>query len=242
MKRIFLLSLFGSIFFSSCSYMGGKRIHGNGNIISQDRTAGKFNSVHVSGALNIYLKQDSAQQAIRVETDENLQELIDIHEENGILHISPRDNHNLDPSNNKIKIFVTAPHFKSLRVSGASNLYTENKLTSSETLDIDLSGASEIKLDIKAPRINTEATGASSVVLTGETKELNIQGSGASDIKCFGLMTENTTLDISGAFSAEVVASVKLDVQASGASDITYKGAASVTQDLSGASSIRKIE
>lgn len=240
MKRIFLLSFFGSLFFSSCSYIGGKRIHGNGNVVTQDRTAGKFTSVDISGAIDVYLKQDSSQQAIKVETDENLQELVEIHEENGVLYISPRDNYNLDPSN-AIKVFVTAPHFRTLGVSGASNVYGENRLTSSETLDIDLSGASEIKLDMKAPRINAEITGASSVVLTGETKDFNVEGSGASDIKCFDLRTENTTLDVSGAFSAEVNASVKLDVHASGASGIKYKGTPSVTSDISGASSVNKV-
>ncbi len=242
MKRIFLLSLLGILIFSSCSYVGGKRINGNGNIIAQDRTTGKFNSVDVSGAIDVYLRQDSGQHAIKVETDENLQELVEIHEENGVLYISPRDNYNLDPSNKKVKVFVTAPHFRVLGVSGASNIYSENKLTSSETLDINLSGASEIKMDVKAPRINTEITGASSVMLTGETKDFNIEGSGASGIKCFGLMTENTTLDVSGAFSAEVFASTKLDVHASGASGVKYRGTPSVTQDLSGASSIKKVD
>lgn len=242
MKRIFLLSFLGILIFSSCSYIGGKRVHGNGNVVAQNRTAGKFNSVHVSGAINVYLKQDSAQQAIKVETDENLQELIEVYEENGVLYISTRDNYNLDPSNKDVKVFVSAPHFRSLDVSGASNIYSENQLTSSETFDIDLSGASEVKVDAKAPRVNIEATGASSVILTGETKDFNIQGSGASDIKCFGLMTENTTLDVSGAFSAEVFASVKLDIQASGASDVKYKGTPAITQDLNGASSIRKVD
>lgn len=241
MKKLFLFSFFGIIIFCSCNYVGGKRVDGNGNIISQDRTTGKFHSIDVSGAINVYVKQDSVQQAIKVETDENLQELIEIHEENGILYISPRDNFNLDPSNNKIKVFVTAPHYRSLHVSGASNIYSENKLTSAETLDIDLTGASEIKLDVKAPRINADLTGASTVIITGETKDFNIEGSGASDVKCFDLLTENTTMDISGAFSAEVNASVKLDVNASGASGIKYKGSPAVTQDLSGASSVSKV-
>jgi hypothetical protein len=240
MKRIFLFSFFGILIFSSCRFIGGKRIHGNGNVVTQDRSAGKFNSVDISGAIDVYLKQDSAHQAIKVETDENLQELVEIHEENGVLYISPRDNYNLDPSK-AIKVFVTAPHFRALSVSGASHIYGENKVSSSETLDIDLSGASEIKLDMKAPRINAEVTGASSVILTGETRDFSIEGSGASDIKCFDLMTENTTLDVSGASSAEVNASVKLDVHASGASGIKYKGTPSVTQDVSGASSVNKV-
>lgn len=241
MKRIFVFSFLSVVIFSSCHYIGGKGINGNGHIVTENRTTGKFNSVDVSGAIAVYLKQDSAQQTIKVETDENLQQYLEIYENNGILYVSPKDNYNLDPTN-KIKVYVNAPYFKRLEVSGASNIYSENKLVSSETMDLNLSGASEIKIDLKAPRINSEVTGASTVVLTGETKDFNIQGSGASGIKCFDLMTENTTLDISGAFSAEVYASVKLDAQASGASGIKYRGSPAITQDLSGASSLKKVD
>ncbi len=221
--------------------MGWKGINGSGNIVTQSRTTENFNSVDVSGAINVYVKQDSAQQTIKVETDDNLQEYIDIHEDNGVLYISQRDNYSLDPSK-KIKVYVSATYFKRFNISGASNIYSENKLVSSETLDIDMSGASEIKLDVKAPRINADITGASSVMISGETKDFNVEGSGASDIKSFDLMTENTTLDISGACSAEVFASVKLDVEASGASGIKYKGNAAVNQDVSGASSVKKVD
>ena len=56
------------------------------------------------------------------------------------------------------------------------------------------------------------------------------------------LLTENTRVDISGASSADVFASVKLDVQASGASGVKYRGAAAVTQDVSGASNVKKVD
>ncbi|MGZ5273810.1 MAG: head GIN domain-containing protein [Kaistella sp.] len=241
MKKIFLFSFFTLLIFSSCRFMGWKGINGSGNIVTQSRETEKFNSIDVSGAIDIYVKQDSVQQSIKVETDDNLQEYIDIHEDNGVLYISQRDNYSLDPSK-KIKVYVSAPYFRRFDISGASNIYSENKLVSSETLDIEMSGASEVKLDVKAPRINADITGASSVKISGETKDFNVEGSGASDIKSFDLMTENTTIDISGACSAEVFASVKLDVQASGASGIKYKGNAAVNQDVSGASSVKKVD
>jgi len=241
MKRSFLFSLLTVIIFSSCHYLGGKRVHGNGNIVTRDHTVGQFQRVDVSGAIDVYIKQDSSQQPVKVETDENLQDLIEIRESNGVLYISPVDHYNLDPTR-QLKVYVAAPLFKGFGVSGASRLYSENKLTSSETVDIDLSGASEMKLEIKAPRINSEVTGASSVELKGETKDFNANGSGASNYKCFDLMTENTTVDISGACSADVFASVKIDVQASGASEVKYRGAAAVTQDVSGASGVKKVD
>ncbi len=240
MKLTFLFSCFLAIICSSCHYIGGKRIHGNGNNVAQTRDAGKFNSVDVSGAIDVYLKQDSTQ-SVKVETDENLQQYVEVYENNGVLVVSPKDNYNLDPTH-KIKVFVTAPAFRVIGVSGASTITSENKLVSAESMDIDLSGASEAKVDIKAPRINAEVTGASTITLSGETKDLNVVGSGASGAKCFDLMTENTTVDISGASSAEVFASVKLDAQASGASGISYKGNPAITQDINGASSIKKID
>lgn len=240
MKLTFLFSCFLAIICSSCHYIGGKRIPGNGNNVAQTRDAGKFNSVDVSGAIDVYLKQDSTQ-SVKVETDENLQQYVEVYENNGVLVVSPKDNYNLDPTH-KIKVFVTAPAFRVIGVSGASTITSENKLVSAESMDIDLSGASEAKVDIKAPRINAEVTGASTITLSGETKDLNVVGSGASGAKCFDLMTENTTVDISGASSAEVFASVKLDAQASGASGISYKGNPAITQDINGASSIKKID
>ncbi len=241
MKRIILFALTAVVTLSSCWYIGGKRVHGNGNITTSERTAGTFKSVEVSGALNVYVKQDSARHAVKVEADENLQEFIVTEEHNGVLHIYPRNNYNLDPTR-KIKIYVFAPQYSRFVVSGASEISGENRLVSNETIDVDLSGASVAKFDIKAPGVNAEASGASTIALNGETKDLSIDGSGASHFECFGLLAENTSVGLSGACSAEVYGSVKLDVEASGASDVRYRGAAAVTQDLSGASNIKKVD
>jgi hypothetical protein len=241
MKKLVLVALLGIIVFSSCRFMGGRRVEGNGNIVSREKSVGSFRAVDVSGALNVMVKQDS-QQSVRVETDENLHEFLDIHENNGVLYIATRDNVNLDPSNDEIKIYVSAPVYRSLHVSGASSIRGENKLSSDEAFEIDLSGASEIRIDVKAPKIDAELTGASHIQLSGETKDFDIQGSGASEVKCFDLLSENTSIDVSGACSAQVHASVQLKVEASGASEIAYKGSPSINQSVHGASSIRKAD
>ena len=72
-----------------------------------------FHSVEVSGAIHVYVKQDSVMQPVKVETDENLQDLVEIVESNGVLYISPEDNYNLDPTRS-ITVYVAAPHFKGL--------------------------------------------------------------------------------------------------------------------------------
>jgi len=241
MKAFFLSLMLTALILSSCNYFGGKRVRGNGNITTREHRTGAFHSVEVSGAIHVYVKQDSAMQPVKVETDENLQDLVEITESNGVLYISPEDHFNLRPSRD-VTVYVEATQFRGLSVSGASWIRGENKLLSNETFELGASGASSIKLELKAPRVNAETSGASDITLSGETKDLSLQGSGASNFKCIDLLTENTSVGVSGASSADVYASVKLDVEASGASGVKYRGAAAVTQDVSGASSVKKLD
>src|SRR4030095_11305573 len=172
MKAFLLPLLFTGLILSSCSYFGGKRVRGNGNITTREHRTGAFHSVEVSGAIHVYVKQDSSTQPVKVETDENLQDLVEITESNGVLYISPEDHFNLSPTRD-VKVYVSYTQYKGLAVSGASWIRSENKLISNEAFELGASGASEIKLDLKAPRINAETSGASDITLSGETRDLS---------------------------------------------------------------------
>ena len=237
--RFFVLAVVATSLFSSCHYITGKKVRGNGNVITQTRTASNFNSVDASGAVDVYVRQDSAFSA-KVTIDENLQEYIEVYEDGGVLHIHQRDNINVDATG-RMKVYVSAPQFEQFRVSGASNIHGESKITSPTKIAIDAAGASNITLDIKAPDTEVEVSGASTVNLTGQTKNLKVDGAGASNARCFDLLSENADVEVSGASNADVFASVDLKARASGASDVRYKGAASYTGHASGAGSIKKV-
>ncbi|MEO6219580.1 MAG: head GIN domain-containing protein [Ginsengibacter sp.] len=241
MRPIFVISFFSIVFFSSCHFIGRDRIKGDGNVITQRRSISEFKSVDVSSSILLYVRQDSAF-SVKVEADNNLQQYIETYKDNdGVLHIHQRDNTNLDGSK-KIKVYVTAPLFEQLEASGACNIIGENGLSSTGIIHIQMSGASDADLEIKAPKVMVDLTGASSVTLRGQTKDFSVDGSGSSDINCFGLMTENSDIELSGAGNAEVFASVKLDVHVSGAADIKYKGNAIVNKEISGAGSVKKVD
>ncbi|MBL7741971.1 MAG: DUF2807 domain-containing protein [Chitinophagaceae bacterium] len=240
MKRLLVFSVFTVAIFSSCNHFWGKRINGNGNVITQTRQFSNFKGVDVSSAIHLYVKQDPAF-SVKVETDENLQQYIMVYEENGVLYVKQENNTNLDATGS-IKVYVSAPVFNSIEASGACEVKGEGMLATPGGIDIDVSGASKADLEVKTPKITAEMSGASSITLRGETKDLFLKGGGASHAKCFELLTENADVDVSGASNADVFASVKLDAEASGASDIRYKGGASVTPNTSGAAHIKKAD
>lgn len=240
MKSILLITLFTGLLFSSCHHVFKDKVRGNGNIKTENRTTGTFNDVEVNGNFDLYLKQDSLR-SVRVEADENLMEYIEVKVEGNKLVLEPKEGYNLSGSKH-IKIYVSSPVFRKLHASGACDIFGENKISSTEMIDIDLSGASDIKLELNAPKVEAELSGAGSIALKGETKDFSVIGSGSTDIRCFELMTENTTVKLSGAGDAEVFASVKLDVKVSGAADVKYKGNAAVSQNVSGAGSVKKVD
>jgi hypothetical protein len=194
----------------------------------------------VSGNTDVYVKQDSVF-SVRVEAEENLLEYIIIETDGNTLHIHQKEGTSLNPTKS-IKVYVSGPMFKHFEASGACDIYSENKLSSNESIGINLSGSCDVKLELKAPEVKAGLSGAGTVTLKGETKDLEIDGSGSTDIKCFEMLTENTHIVLSGAGDAEVYASVKLDVHVSGAADVKYKGNAAVNQDVSGAGSVKKAD
>jgi len=239
MKRLFILLPLAAIFFAACHIGGHNRIKGNGTIKTESRSAANFSSVDVSGNIEVFVKQDSSY-SVRVEADENLMSHINVRTEGDELIIEPANNRNLSGSKS-IKVYVSAPAFKRLDASGASGITAENVLTG-DAFDIDVSGASHATIELNAPKVVAELGGASHITLKGKTKDFNLEADGASHAKCFELLTENTEVDISGASSAEVFASVDLRADASGASHIRYKGdAKNYVGNASGAGSINKV-
>jgi hypothetical protein len=240
MKKLISIAVLFMIFLSSCSYFGGERIRGNGVIKTENRTAGTFNGIDVSGNTDVYVKEDSVI-SIRIEADENLLQYIIVENNNGKLVIHQKEGTDLKPTKS-IKVYVSGPSINYLAASGACDFYSENQLTGTEPVMIDLSGSSDAQLYIKAPKVEAGLSGAGTITLKGEAKELRVDGSGSTDIRCFELMTESTYVELSGAGNAEVFASVKLDVHVSGAADVRYKGNPEVSQNINGAGSVKKAE
>ena len=239
MKRVLVFSALIVLVFSSCRQILGKRIRGNGTVKTETRSIGEFKGIEVNGAIDVYYKQDSVI-TVKVETDENLQEYVEVYVDNNTVVVEPKDGSNLRPSKS-VKVYISGPTVESLEASGASSIVTESQITVGE-LTVSLSGASDAEVNTKSPKVNVDLSGASTAIISGETKDLKVECSGASKAKCYELLSENVTAHLSGASDAQVFASVKIDAHVSGASDLKYKGNATVNQETSGAASVKKAE
>jgi hypothetical protein len=240
MRKYIWLLLALPIAFASCRFMSGRKVRGNGNIKTEERTVSHFKNVEVRGSINVYVSQGDIK-PVKIEGDENLLQYVEVIEEGDRLIVRERPGFNLEPSGD-LRIHVTAPVYNTIEVSGASDIIGETKINNPENLDLHVSGAGIIKMEVDAPKLKADISGSGSIDLKGQTKEVDLGLSGAAHAHCFDLLSENTSVDISGAGSAEVYASMKLDASVSGAGSVSYKGnATSVNQHVSGAGSVNKV-
>ena len=237
MRILFCCGLFFVL--SACNVGLSKKIKGNGDIKTESRTSENFTAVSVSGNFVVYLTT-APNRSVRVKTDQNLMEYIEIYNSGKELIIGTKNNYDLKGSE-PIKVYISAPDFEKIDVSGACKVIGENKIVSNSSMFLDMSGASEVTMDVSTPTMKIDISGAGQVALTGTTKNFNIQSSGAADIKCSNFLAENVDVNISGAGSATVFASVTLNVSISGAASVQYKGNAVVKKEVSGAGSIKQI-
>jgi hypothetical protein len=224
------------IYGTGCRYKSG-----NGNIVSKEVTVGSFDRVEVAGAIDVHVTQGPLA-PVRIEGDENLLRYINVEEHGGELEVKTRSGYNLRPTK-KLKVHVSSPNYEKLRVSGACDIIGETSVRSPERLEMEVSGAGNIKMDADAPELKARISGAGKIALTGKTRDFEMELSGAGKAVCYDLLAENVKVRISGAGSAEVYASVKLDAQVSGAGNVRYKGdAKDLQQKISGAGSVKKTD
>ena len=235
--RLSFIAIASILLLSSCQYFGD-RIPGNGHIISREENVGSFNSVHASGAIDVHLQQGGTN-SVKIETDENLLEFLEVLKDGNTLVIRTRNGYNLNPSKQIVAI-VSAPVFENIGVSGASKVTGENTISVNDRLNLEASGASKINLDLNGGTITGDISGASNLNLRGQVSKIDVEASGASHVKAYDLVTDDAVFNCSGASSAEVTANKNLRVDASGASHIKYRGNANVSQSASGASKVTR--
>ena len=239
MKLLMAATLLALVSLASCRQLTGKRVRGNGTIVTESRATGAFRSVEVSGNIELVLRQDSAS-AVKVETDANIQPYVEVLVKDGALLVRPRDNARLKPSR-KVTVYVNNPVLAGVEASGACSVKSENRIMEPGSFTIGLSGACDATLALQSPAVKAKLSGATSLQLSGETRDFSVDGSGRTTVKAFDLLSENTRIELSGAGSAQVYASVKLEVKVSGAADVEYRGNATVDQRVSGAGSVKKV-
>ncbi|NND79242.1 MAG: DUF2807 domain-containing protein [Maribacter sp.] len=223
MKKLATLSLV-VLFTLSCTAQWGKRVKGNGNMVTIERSTGDYDEVAVSGWFDVDLV-DGNEGNISLKGEENLLEHIITEVKNGKLVIKVEKGMNLKPSTWKEGIHITVPveSIDAVSLSGSGDIVGKTNIKS-EAFKTSMSGSGDITLDIDASSISASMSGSGDINLSGSTTDFDVTISGSGDIKAFDLEADNVDATVSGSADIKVTANQRLKARVSGSGDIHYKG------------------
>lgn len=206
----------------------------------EKRDVSNFSALSVSSAFKVEISVGSTE-SLEIEAEDRYMDDIITEVRGGTLVIRIRDSRDTKRMRDSPKAYLTVKSLDRINASGAVVLNTRDALKGKK-LDLEISGATVINLEMEVEELYLESSGACVISLEGIAKEQVVKTSGATTYRAYDLESVNADIRVSGAGSANVYVTGKLDVHASGASSIRYRGGASINADTSGASSVRKGE
>ncbi len=204
------------------SSWGGKRVKGTGPTVSETRNISNFKGVESSIAADIVLKQGSSFK-VRVEGQKNILDMLKTELKGTSLKISFEKGYSVNYNAN-LKIYVEAPDFESLGMSGSGNVRGDGKL-SGNLLSISISGSGDFDLDdIQYQEMDLGISGSGDVTISGFASRVDMRISGSGDVKAGDLKAQSVKCQVSGSGNITCNAQKSLEAYVSGSGDIRYKG------------------
>lgn len=235
-KFLFFTVCLMAILISSCGLTDDEGlfdcVDGDGNIVSQELDLDDFSKIDLKIAGDVYVTQGDSQKVV-VEAPQNVIHELDLDVRSERWEIEFDD----CVKDYEIKIYITIPEIKELRISGSGMIYGENDFNIGN-LVLRVSGSGDIDIVANMEDLDAKISGSGKMKLEGEADKLELKISGSGDYRAFDLIAEDVDVEVSGSGDCEVTANDELDVEIRGSGDVYYKGEPEVNTDISGSGDV----
>ncbi|WP_373514987.1 PspC domain-containing protein [Persicitalea sp.] len=178
-----------------------------------------FQKIEIGGAYAIDLRQGD-RFAVTADGDREDVERLTVSVEDGRLLVRKKDDPSIfDIDNERIGLQITMPDLRDLKLSGASKARVSG-FQNLDRLYAELSGAVESEFDIRADRLELEATGASNTTLKGRARTAKISLTGACKLDATDMEMDEADVRAVGASRAEMGKVRRMSKTSIGASKI----------------------
>jgi len=199
---------------------------------------GMVDTIDVTGAGTLIVTQDDKQEGLLViETDQALMPYIEAEVVGKTLIIKTRDNTSYNVEG--LVYRVSVKDLKHLSLTGAVSGSLNSIKT--ESLLLDLTGASRLTGDLVVENLVIKSFGASRITLTGKATMQNLDVSGSSKVDGRNVIGKSAVVHVDGASTVYCNASGILSGHVSGVSSLYYANNPVVSVKSSGVSSVQKL-
>ncbi|WP_215223298.1 GIN domain-containing protein [Echinicola shivajiensis] len=188
-------------------------IKGDGNVREYELELDDFDQISLVGPIDLVIIQDE-QASLKVMAEAQLMNELEYRVRNNELRIGLEGNIRCLDSNKGILVVATLPNIRKVSADGLSTVTSEGELDLEELV---IASFGEFHLE-----------------LSGEVDRQVLYGEGRVEVSNFGLLAQETVIEISGRGDYEVSCSEELSIDVEGSARVDYKGTPRINQRVEG--------
>ncbi|HAT32978.1 MAG TPA: DUF2807 domain-containing protein [Janthinobacterium sp.] len=211
---------------------------GNGTAHRQTRAVDHFDALTLAlpGTLELRLGDT---ESVSVETDDNLQGLIDIKVEDGTLKIGSAKR-GLSFAPGALKFVVRAKSVERLSVDGSGAI--DAPALRAPALRFNIGGSGSITVGkLASEAVSVAIGGSGSFKAGGATDRLDVSIGGSGQAQAGGLAAKRVNVSMGGSGQAVVWARQALNVSIAGSGDVGYYGDPQLSRGVAGSGRIKRL-
>lgn len=228
MRKILMIALAVlALQLASTAQDKSETLEGNGKLVTRDIPVTGFDALKASGVYELKLSQGD-KETLKIEADENLQELFEVHQEGSKLVISMKklEHRNLK-SKDKMRVFVTFKKLKEMELSTVGNVASDASLAFDD-LSVENKSVGNVDLQLTANRIDLKNKSVGNVKLRGKAQDAVVKNAGVGSLEAGSFVVQTMNIENTGIGTAEVNAEKDLKVKDSFMGKVHNKGTATV--------------
>jgi len=209
------------------------RIKGSGKLITESRDVSNFDRLVLNGSGEVVITQGE-EEALSVETDDNVMPYITTEVKRGILYLGVDTEKVKTISPTRLRFTLNVKDLVGLDISGLGEITAASLDT--HGLDIEIDGSGDVQIDsLATEKVEVRIDGSGKVKLAGKATGQDITINGTGKYLTGDLRSDTVKITVSGSGDAVVWATTTLDAHINGSGSVNYYG--SPTVDLSGSGS-----
>ncbi|MCC7303419.1 MAG: DUF2807 domain-containing protein [Bacteroidia bacterium] len=228
-----LLFLFALSFFGCSPQERWDCVKGTGDEITELRDVSPFSEIYLENKIDVELVQDSVYR-VEITGGKNLMPKILATSDGKVLHI--REENKCDfmrTYKRRIRVKVHVTGLKKILHEGTGEL-TSKSTFRADTIDLIVSNAGNIQLDLQADKVLTHMGRTGDITLTGSCGEHACYAMGNGFLEADGLQTNYTWMHWNCTGNARVRASSLLHARLFWTGDVSYTGGPVVISEVLG--------
>ncbi|MGH7571648.1 MAG: head GIN domain-containing protein [Gemmatimonadota bacterium] len=215
--------------------IGDPGVRGSGHRITQTRTAGEFDRVHVSGDFDVRITA-GASPSLRIEGDDDLLPLVETRIVNEELRV--RSERNLRPTR-RILVQIGTPSLAGVETSGSSDVSATGVRT--DAFDAGVSGSGSLDAEGSFGNLAVSVSGSGQVIGRGVAETVDVHVSGSGDVDLLAVSARSARVSTTGSGDVSLAVSESLDASTSGSGEVRYSGRPSVNANVSGSGEVKRL-